>query len=238
MAKSYKEITGTIETHWSLFAMVRDNWGWVMTTLGLGGVSSWWAWLSAHAAAVPWYTKALAALLAFLIVAFLIAGLRAFFAWQRRSSREEGAIAGGLSWSGHTYANGSIIEGGTHRLSEIFGTDQLRSNLTFRGCQIVGPGVVAYFGCHSEKSEYFGLPSVQFIDPRYAGEIATVVYQFVRCRFENCVFSNMLHVQRFPQNMHDSQVYRMVRSSFEEPEWTNDHPDPRLLIPGAPKGRF
>jgi hypothetical protein len=211
--------------------------GWVVTALGLGGLSSWWAWLWATAAAAPWYEKASCALVGFLLVAFLVTGSRAYFAFYRRSVREEGAVAAGLSWSGHTYANGSIIEGGTHRLVEIFGADQLRSNLTFRNCQIIGRGAVAYFSCHSEKSEYFGLPAVQFIDPRYAGEIATVVYQFVKCRFDNCVFSNMLHIQRFPAEMRDGQVYRMVRSSFEEPEWATDRPDARRLIPDVPGER-
>lgn len=234
MTGRYKELTNTIGTHWSLFTMIRDNWGWATAAVGLGGVGGWWAWLSAHAAAVPWYTKGLAALIAFLIVIFLVAGVRAFLAWQRRSAREEGAIASGLSWSGHTYSNGSIITGGTHRLAEIFGADQLRSNLTFRNCQILGPGAVAYYVCHSEKSEYFGLPAVQFIDPRYAGEISTVVYQFIKCRFENCVFSKMLHIQRFPNDMPDGQVYRMVRSSFEESEWPINPSGKYQVIPAVP----
>lgn len=238
MAKRYSEITGSIETHWSLFSMVRDNWGWVMTTLGIGGASGWWAWLWTAAQVAPWYEKALCSLVGFLVVAFLVTGARAYFALYRRSVREERAIATGLSWSGHTYANGSIIEGGTHRLVEIFGTDQLRSNITFRNCQILGPGAVAYFACHSEKSEYFGLPAVQFIDPRYAGEITTVLSQFVKCRFENCVFSNMLHIQRFPTNMSDAQVYRMVRSNFEDPEWTiTNPPNARPLISAVPGER-
>ena len=237
MGKRYKELTGAIETHWSLFSAVRDNWGWLVTTLGIGGLSGWWAWLWSAAAAAPWYEKALCALVGSLFVAFLVAGTRAYFAFYRRSVREERAVAAGLSWSGHTYANGSFIEGGTHRLVEIFGADQLRSNLTFRNCQIIGPGAVAYFSCHSEKSEYFGLPAVQFIDPRYAGDIAAVLCQFIKCRFENCVFSNMLHIQRFPADMRGGEVYRMVRSSFEEPEWTTDPPSAQSLRPAVPGGR-
>ncbi len=223
MARRYSEITGSIETHWSLFSMVRDNWGWVVTALGLGGLSSWWAWLWQAANAATWYEKSLGATFAALLVVFLVTGVRAFLAWHRRSAREEGAVASGLSWSGHTYTNGSIIEGGTHRLAEIFGTDQMRSNLTFRNCQILGPGAVAYFGCHIDKTEFFGLPAVQFIDPRYVGEITRFIHQFVKCRFENCVFSNILHVQRFARDMSDSQVYRLVASSFESPEWPTNN---------------
>lgn|GEM_PF-5733891 len=219
MARRYAEITGSIETHWSLFSMVRDNWGWVVTTLGLSGASGWWAWLWQSAQAAPWYEKLLVAIVVSLIVAFLITGVRAFLVWHRRSVREEGAIASGLSWSGHTYSNGSTIDGGTHRLVEIFGTDQLRSNLTFRNCQILGPGAVGYFGCNIEKSEFFGLPGVQFVDSRYAGDITSAVFQFMKCRFENCVFSNVLHIIRLPLDGPDMHVYRMVRSSFSAPEW-------------------
>lgn len=237
MPRRYKDIADTIETHWSLYSALRDNAGWIVTALGLGGVGSWWTWVWATAAQAPWYEKALGALFAGLFGAFLVTGIRAFLAWHRRSAREEGAIAAGLAWSGHAYARGSIIEGGTHRLAEIFGPDQLRTNLTFRNCQITGPGAVAYYSCNTERSEYFGLPAVQFIDPRYSGEITHVVYQFIRCRFDNCTFSNMLHIQRFPTDMDDSQVYRLVRSSFTEPEWHSVAPDPRRLIPAIPGER-
>jgi hypothetical protein len=179
MAKRYTEITGGIETHWSLFTMVRDNWGWLVSVLGLGGITGWATWAWEVALALSWYQKSLIVILVVLVVVFLVTGIRAAWASHRRSIREEGAIAIGLSWSGHTYANGSVIEGGTHRLVEIFGTDQLRSNLTFRNCQILGPGAVAHFGCHVEKTEFFGLPGVQFIDPRYAGAISAVIYQFM-----------------------------------------------------------
>jgi hypothetical protein len=217
MAKRYSEITSSIETHWSLFSVVRDNWGWAVTALGLSGAGGGFAWLWAQALAAPWYQKGLVSLFAFLVVAFCVTGVRAFLAWHRRSVREEGAIATGLSWSGHTYSKGSTIEGGTHRIVEIFASDQLRSDLTFRNCQILGPGVVGYFDCRIEKSEFFGLPAVQFVDPRYAGHLMPFLHHFMRCRFENCVFSGIVHVQRLPQDMSDSEVWRLVQSSFIAP---------------------
>jgi hypothetical protein len=213
MAKRYTEIAGKIESHWTLYDLVRDNLGWVVTTLGLSGLSGWWAWLWQTATAAPWYEKSLVITLFVLSVAFLMTGLRAFLAWHRRSSREEGAIATGLSWSGHTYANSSIIEGGTHRLAEIFGNDQLRSNLTFRNCQILGPGAIAYFSCHIDKSEFFGLPAVQVIDSRYSGDLSAVVYHFVKCRFENCVFSNILHIGSLPVSGPDVAIYHAHRTT-------------------------
>lgn len=240
MAKRYSEITGSIETHWSLFTIVRDNWGWIVTTLGLSGLSGWWAWLWQTAKAAPWYERALVATFAALSIAFLVSGVRAFLMWHRRSTREEKAIAVGLSWSGHTYSNGSVIEGGTHRLVEIFGADQLRSNLTFRNCQILGPEAVAYFACHVDKTEFFGLPGVKMIDPRYSGGVATAIYQFMKCRFENCVFSNILHVIRLPSSGPDMHVYRMVRSSFTEPEWPINPPaalPPTPTLQGTPTGK-
>lgn len=236
MERPYSKITESIEKHWSLFTMLRDNWGWIVTALGLGGLSGWWTWLWQTANAAPWYEKTFAITITALLVTFLVTGVRAFLAWHRRSTREEGAIASGLSWSGHVYTNGSIIDGGTHRLVEIFGTDQLRSNLTFRNCQILGPGAVAYFACHVDKTEFFGLPGVQMIDPRYSGGISTTMYQFMKCRFENCVFSNILHVIRLPSSGPDMHVYRMVPSSFDEPEWVTNppaapHPSPTPPIP-------
>lgn len=143
MASRYREFTAAVETHWSLFTMVRNNWGWIAAALGLSGLNGWLAWLWQSAAGATWYQKALWTSLGVLVTAFTASGIRAFLAWHRRSIREKGAIAAGISWSGHTYANGSIIQGGTHRLVEIFGTDQLRSNLTFRNCQVLGPGIVA-----------------------------------------------------------------------------------------------
>ena len=134
MARRITEVAGKIESHWTLYNLLRENWGWAVTALGLGGAGGWWAWLVARAAEAPWYEKGLVALFAFLVITFLVTGVRAFLASHRRSARDEGAEAAAakLSWSGHAYTNGSIIEGGTHRLSEIFGTDQLRSNLLVR----------------------------------------------------------------------------------------------------------
>lgn len=231
MTKRYSAITSSIETHWSLYTVARDNWTWLVGILGLGGATGWAAWAWQKALALPWYQESLIVVFAVLIVVFLATGIRAFWASYRRSIREEGAIASGLSWSGHTYANGSVIQGGTHRLVEIFGTDQLRSNLTFRNCQILGPGAVAYFACNIDKTEFFGLPAVQIIDPRYAGSIAAVIYQFMKCRFENCVLSNILHIHRLPMSGPDMNVYRMVLASFDEPEWPTNPQDGALPTP-------
>ncbi len=49
MASRYREFTAVVETHWSLFTMVRDNWGWIAAALGLNGLNGWLArvWQSA-----------------------------------------------------------------------------------------------------------------------------------------------------------------------------------------------
>lgn len=234
MARRYTEIAGKIETHWNLFNLLRDSWGWIIAALGLTGLSGWCALLWQSAIAAPWYQKALIVTLIALFVVFAVAGIRTLLALHRRTVREEGAVATGLSWSGHTYANGSIIDGGTHRLVEIFGTDQLRSNLTFRNCQILGPGAAAYYSCNVDKTEFFGLPGVQFIDPRYSGSIGAVVFQFMKCRFENCVFSNILHIMRSTASGPDVHVYRMAVSSFDEPEWPSKDPPAAPLPSPAP----
>jgi hypothetical protein len=239
MARRITEIAGKIESHWTLFNLIRDNWGWIVTTLGLAGMQGWFVWFWQAAIGAPWYQKGLVLTTGVLLTVFVITGVRAFLAWHRRTAREEGAVAAGLSWSGHTYANGSIIEGGTHRLVEVFGTDQLRSNLTFRNCQILGPGAAAYFNCHVEKTEFFGLPGVQFIDPRYAGNISAVTHQFIKCRFENCVFSGIVHIMRLDFSGPDMHVYRMVPSSFDEPEWPTNPPaasPPSPVPPASPLG--
>src|SRR5215475_9035289 len=123
MTRRYTDIAGKIDAHWSLFNRLRDNWGLIAAGIGLSGLSGWFVWIWEEARAAPWYQKSLFAVLGVLLVAFLVTGTRAFWVFYRRSIREEGAIALGLSWSGHTYANGSVIEGGTHRLVEIFGKD-------------------------------------------------------------------------------------------------------------------
>lgn len=210
--KQTSEVAEAFESHLSLVTRVIDNWPWVVAMIGIPGVSGYLAWLKQTALNSPWYDKAFFAIFAVLSSAFLILGIRAFLAWARRSRREEGAVATGLAWSGYTYGPGSIIDGGTHRLSEIFGIDQIRNNLVFRNCRIEGPGLAIFVACHCDKSDFFNLPRFQFIDPTTAGEAAQVSYQFLKCRFENCAFSKMMLIANIEIQGSDIVTYKLVPS--------------------------
>jgi hypothetical protein len=196
-----------IESHWSLGARIADHWPWIMAMIATSGLGGWFMWLIQVAASAPWYTKALFTMTAVLFLAFIVSGIWAFVTWMRRSRREEGAIATGLAWSGYTYGPGSVIDGGTHRLSEIFGIDQMRNNLLFRNCRIEGPGIVALIACHCEKSDFFDLPKAQFIDPRSAENATMSSYQFLKCRFEGCSFNKMIIIANIDVSGPDVVTY-------------------------------
>ncbi len=205
-----------LESHWSLGTMVRDNWPWIAAVTGLPGFAGWSAWIKQTAENAPWYDKTLFVISAVLGTAFLVLGLQAFWIWARRSRREEGAIARGLSISGYTYERGAVVHGGTHSLAEIFGSDQLRTELLFRNCQIKGPGIVAFFACHMEKSDFFGLPGPHIIDAHHSGELARFAYQFMRCRFENCAFNDAVLIANLPMRGPDIYRYRLARMEDAE----------------------
>jgi hypothetical protein len=218
MAKRYSDVTASIETHWSLFSAVRDNWGFAMTALGLGGLQGWLLWIWQAAIAAPLYQKALVISFGVIITVFFVTGVQAFLASYKRSARESDAIATGLSRSGYAYTNGSIIEGGTHRLTEIFGNDQLRSNLIFRNCQILGPGIVAHFASDINKTECFGTPGPQFIQWEAISVFSPCVFHFVRCRFDNCVFANIIQLGGVMPSGPDAYYFRLERLPANPPD--------------------
>lgn len=200
------------ESHWSLGKLIAEHWIWLAPLFGLSGLSGFAAWARQTALSAPWYEKVLVVLFAVLGAAFLIFGCRSFFLWAQRSRREASAIAAGIAWSGHAYSKGAVISGGSHRIAEIFGTDQLRANLTFRNCQIIGPGIALLIACHVEKSEFFGLPRVQFIEPDGAVEVGSCAHQFIKCRFENCTFNGILFISNILPSGGDVVSYRLVPS--------------------------
>lgn len=205
-----------IESHWSLVNLVKDNWSWIATVIGLSGVTAWLTWVKQSALLAPWYDKVLLSIFSPLIAAFLFMGIRTFWLAAKRTRREEGAIARGLSISGYTYERGAVVEGGTHSIVEIFGADQVRAGLLFRNCQIKGPGTVALFGCSIDKSEFFALPGQQVIDSRFSGELARTAFQLISCRFENCTFTNVLFIANLADRGPDIYRYKLVALMDDE----------------------
>ena len=207
--RQISETAETLESHMSLANRILDwPWAWIAGVIMASG-GGWLAWLIQKAFEAPWYTQVFFSLLAALVIAFIWTGIVAFWVSIRRSRREEGAIASGLAWSGYTYGPGAVIDGGTHHLSEIFGADQIRNNLLFRNSRIEGPGIVAFISCTVDKTEFFDLPKVQFIDPKSAGNAAMVSPQFVKCRFENCAFAKALYIMDLGMKGPDIITYQL-----------------------------
>ncbi|WP_067109628.1 hypothetical protein [Sphingopyxis granuli] len=204
------------ESHWSFGQMVKDNWPWIAGVTGLPVSTGWLAWIKATAEGAAWHDKLLFAIIATGFMAFVVLGARAFLLSARRAKREEGAIARGLSISGYTYERGTIIEGGTHTLPEIFGRDQVRTDVTFRNCHIAGPGIVALFACHIERSEFIALPGPHVLDSRHSGEIARFAYRFVHCKFDNCAFEDVAIVGNLSIRGADLYRYKLVRMKDDE----------------------
>lgn len=219
MGRKMRQASGAaqaLESHWSLAGLVKENWTWIAPMIGFSGTSGVLAWIKQSAVDAPWYDKALVAIFATLGAAALIVILRAGWGLIRRNQREEGAVARGLSISGYTYERGAFIDGGTHSLPEVFGNDQVRTDLTFRNCQIKGPGLAAFIGCHVDRSDFVALPGQCVIDPRYSGELTRFVYRFVRCKFENCAFNDLALIAHLPIEGPDMYRFKLTRMTDGE----------------------
>ncbi|MGK7651379.1 hypothetical protein ACSQ76_02785 [Roseovarius sp. B08] len=105
------------------------------------------------------------------------------------------ALNKGIQWNDSTFTPYAVIDGGTHSLSEIFGGTGVRSNLTFRNANIVGPGVAALFGSKLEKCDIAGVPEpvVIHMNQDFA-RVGNLTHVFHKCNFLNCVFYNLVLV--------------------------------------------
>ena len=195
MAKNLSNRAQAIESHISMALLLRNNWPAIVTTLGISGFNGFLVWLGQAAAHAPWYQKLLFATLGVCVSAFLITGFFAFLSTVfRRAKTENDALARNIRWSGHTYSPGAVIEGGTHSVADIFGTDRSRSRLFFRNAQIDGPGTVWLFGCHMEHNGFLAAGVTVVIEPKSGGLMGSSTHVFWQCRFDNCTFVDVVCV--------------------------------------------
>lgn len=149
---------------------------WMMSYLEILRAQGWPAWLFAGA-----------------VLAFCVLGAAAFvsslrFRWQATS-----ALRQGVTWNSANFSPHSIVDGGTHTIPEIFGNSAVRSNVMFRNCHIVGPGVVSLFQTRMDKCEISGvpIPVVVHQNPDLA-QIANCFHTLHKCTFLNCTFYNIM----------------------------------------------
>jgi hypothetical protein len=205
-------VTAGIEAHWSLANLLRDNWGWIVSTIGLAGFNGGMVWLWQAALDASWYQQALVISSVILVTTFFILGIKAFLTWMRRSQREDGAIALGIASSGYTYGPGAVIDGGTHSIAEIFGRAQTVSNVLFRNCTIIGPGVVLFANSPTSHCTFWDLPAPQKILGFTAGDVLIHCHQFFQCRFENCTITKLIQIDSIPLQPSGQWVYYALKS--------------------------
>lgn len=90
---------------------------------------------------------------------------------------------------------------------EVFGNNQMLAGWKFTKVHFRGPGIIAYLGCNMDHCAFFGLPAAQFINPKSGGSLFYVAHQFVKCDFQECTFSNLLHVGSLPVSDPDQHVW-------------------------------
>jgi hypothetical protein len=109
------------------------------------------------------------------------------------------------------YGPGTVIERGTHRLSDIFDRHAVRTDLVFKDCQIEGPGLIAFLGAHADHCKFYGIPKAQFIAPEGAADLAHAAFQFVNCKFFGCTFRGVAVIGTVLPPSEGAEVYALQR---------------------------
>jgi len=170
----------------------------IVITAAVGIVGSSLAWFSGFWANTNWAGKGLILFWGFLFSLFILFSLLALLSVLRSKEVEIQNKVSEKSLSKRgihlDYSYGAVIDGGTHRIYDIFGTEGIRTNLTFRNCEISGPAVVTLMNTHLDGCSTLNTSTEAGMIIQTFTPFVSASLKFFECRFENCKFIEIILV--------------------------------------------